>query len=106
MIREAGLIPRIRNMAGDGMEAQATSAQSAEQSEAAGVINRVNGPRISGWAADPRNGERPTIVEFFVDDKRIHSVEPDRSREDIAARGFGRNRGFFTVLPLEAGTYT
>ncbi|HEX3431087.1 MAG TPA: hypothetical protein VHT03_09385 [Rhizomicrobium sp.] len=71
-----------------------------------GLINKVEGARVHGWAHDPPADGSQTIVEFSVDGKVIESEIAAVQRLALLEKGFPPNCGFSATLPLPPGTYT
>lgn len=65
-----------------------------------GRVERMEGRRIIGWAADPRNPGMPVQVTLAVDGTHRAVVRADKPRADVAAAGAGPELcGFEVILP-------
>lgn len=71
-----------------------------------GLINKVEGARVHGWAHDPPNDGSETVVEFVLDGQVIESKIASVQRLALVDKGFPPNCGFSATLPLPPGTHT
>jgi GT2 family glycosyltransferase len=71
-----------------------------------GLINKVDGARVQGWAHDPATNGSGTVVEFLLDGQVIESKITTIQRLALIDKGFPPNCGFSVNLPLPPGTHT
>lgn len=71
-----------------------------------GLINKVEGARVHGWAHDPPADGSETVVEFVLDGQVIESKIASLQRLALVDKGFPPNCGFSATLPLPPGTHT
>jgi hypothetical protein len=70
-----------------------------------GLVSRVDGARVQGWAYDPEDDGSQTVVEFLAGDNAIASQPASLQRLPLIEKGFPPNCGFSVVLPLPPGTH-
>lgn len=63
-----------------------------------GVVDKVDGYEIRGWALDPDNLKTAVEVEFVVAGKVVAHAIAHRERSDVEAAGFGARRTGFSIL--------
>jgi GT2 family glycosyltransferase len=71
-----------------------------------GLVNKVEGARVLGWAHDPSADDSQTVVEFLLDGQVIESKIATLQRLPLIDKGFPPNCGFSVNLPLPPGTHT
>lgn len=71
-----------------------------------GLINKVDGARVHGWAHDPMADGSQTVVEFLLNGEIIESQIASVQRLPLVEKGFPPNCGFAATLPLPPGTHT
>lgn len=71
-----------------------------------GLVNKVEGARVLGWAHDPGSDGFETVVEFILDGQVIESKIASLQRLALVEKGFPPNCGFSATLPLPPGTHT
>lgn len=71
-----------------------------------GLINKVEGARVHGWAHDPPADGSETVVEFLLDGEVIDSKITSLQRLALIDKGYPPNCGFSATLPLPPGTHT
>jgi hypothetical protein len=65
-----------------------------------GTLDEIADGKISGWAWDPGDPDRPVTLELLADGQLIGSVVADELRDDLAHAGKGNGRhGFDIPLP-------
>lgn len=66
-----------------------------------GQIDAVEGDKVSGWAMDVFQPERPVTVTLVAGDRELAHVVADQFRSDLQSAGFGTGRhGFDATVPL------
>ena len=66
-----------------------------------GQVDAVEGTKVSGWAMDVLQPERPVTVTLVSGDRELTRTVADRFRSDLQLAGFGTGRhGFEATVPL------
>jgi hypothetical protein len=88
------------NLVGSPKQYQLASAASTAPADDLGTLDGIGDGRISGWAWDPDNPDRPVTVELLADGQLVLAVVADELRDDLAQAGKGNGRhGFDIPLP-------
>jgi hypothetical protein len=65
-----------------------------------GVVARISGRLVEGWAQDPRNRETPVSLELVIEGIMVDLTVANRYRADLEMAGLGSGKhGFLFRLP-------
>jgi D-alanine transfer protein len=92
------------NLVGSPRQYCLASAASTAPADDLGTLDGIADGRISGWAWDPDNPDRPVTVELLADGHLVLAVVADELRDDLAQAGKGNGRhGFDIPVPQSLG---